>query len=493
MTIEQALQKQKEGKFDEARRIYQSLLQQNPDHQIFYHLGLLELQTGKTKKAIGALQKALKSKPDHVSYYILLGKVMVKIQRPQLAEQYFHRAAQLEPNAEHFFLLGKLKLQLQKEAEAIECWKNALKYNPNHLKSLLFLGNLYDKHLKPENSLGLFKRAYQIAPQNPHTIDSLSLWYSIKAETLHEKDPKKALELINQALQYKQTASLFHQKADLLQSLGASKQAEEFCLRAIQEDAKPIYYHTLGNIYRTSLRKEQALEAYETARDLGLNHPATLQAIQTLKGEATTLNSEVVQMMFNQYAEKFDRHLISLGYDIPQKMALFLKDKVSERSFVSVLDIGCGTGMSLEPFLDCTRNRVGIDISENMLKKAREKGLYQDLHQADAIAWLEETQQYFDLILCFDMTVYIGDLEPMFSAIFDALEPNGLFLLSTEKLEQDDDFALLKTERFSHANHYIEKLCQDRFEIVAQKEEGIRKEMERWILGMMWILKRVDR
>ncbi|WP_163364132.1 class I SAM-dependent DNA methyltransferase, partial [Klebsiella aerogenes] len=54
-----------------------------------------------------------------------------------------------------------------------------------------------------------------------------------------------------------------------------------------------------------------------------------------------------------------------------------------ERRFRLALDLGCGTGLMgerLRPFVD---RLEGYDISASMLRKARDKGVYDHLGKAD--------------------------------------------------------------------------------------------------------------
>lgn len=64
----------------------------------------------------------------------------------------------------------------------------------------------------------------------------------------------------------------------------------------------------------------------------------------------------------------------------------WFKDAGLTGNFENIIDIACGTGDSTVPLLDIGNNIVGIDQSESMLSKAKEKGLnvklmgYEDAH-----------------------------------------------------------------------------------------------------------------
>jgi ubiquinone/menaquinone biosynthesis C-methylase UbiE len=64
----------------------------------------------------------------------------------------------------------------------------------------------------------------------------------------------------------------------------------------------------------------------------------------------------------------------------------------------SVLDVGCGTGL-LATALGDSFTYTGIDISENMLKKAKERGY--NVRQGDALTLLKnEKSGSFDHVVC---------------------------------------------------------------------------------------------
>ena len=52
-----------------------------------------------------------------------------------------------------------------------------------------------------------------------------------------------------------------------------------------------------------------------------------------------------------------------------------------------------------------------------MLQKASEKQIYDELVCCDALEFLADSEKGYDLVIAADFLVYVGDLEPLFSAI----------------------------------------------------------------------------
>ena len=100
----------------------------------------------------------------------------------------------------------------------------------------------------------------------------------------------------------------------------------------------------------------------------------------------------------------------------------------------SVLDLACGTGSSTLPFAARGYQTGGVDLSEAMLRAARDKaaatGLAVDFFQGD-LRSLKPPGRY-DLALLFqDGLNYLlseKELSLAFSGVFDLLRPGGFFI-----------------------------------------------------------------
>jgi len=74
-------------------------------------------------------------------------------------------------------------------------------------------------------------------------------------------------------------------------------------------------------------------------------------------------------------------------------------------TFPRVLDLGCGTGMVAENFLDKAGEIDGVDLSPKMLEHAQAKGVYANLFLSDVLEFLEGPNVRpagYDLILSAD-------------------------------------------------------------------------------------------
>jgi predicted TPR repeat methyltransferase len=169
-----------------------------------------------------------------------------------------------------------------------------------------------------------------------------------------------------------------------------------------------------------------------------------------------------VARLFNDYAPRFDVHLIkNLGYRAPALIADGLSAAAPGRRFASALDFGCGTGLMGEALRDRVVHLTGIDLAPGMIAKAHQRGGYDELKVGDAVAMLASGPRgTFDLVVAADALVYIGDLTRLFAAVGTALAPDGLFAFSVETCE-GDEFKLAPTMRFAHSRSYVEMTAHE--------------------------------
>jgi predicted TPR repeat methyltransferase len=179
----------------------------------------------------------------------------------------------------------------------------------------------------------------------------------------------------------------------------------------------------------------------------------------TLLGEgepARDLPRAYVSRLFDDYAQRFDRHLVEgLAYRGPALIAAAIDAAAPGRRFARALDLGCGTGLAGAPLRARVERLEGVDLSPAMLAKARERGLYDALEAVDIVDCLRRFSAAFDLIVAADAFVYCGDLQPVFAAAAAALVRGGLFAFTLESFA-GEGYRLGETMRFAHARAYIE-------------------------------------
>lgn len=131
-----------------------------------------------------------------------------------------------------------------------------------------------------------------------------------------------------------------------------------------------------------------------------------------------------------------ERHINKKKYFLEQEITTkkyvipFLEDLISIDKNISVLEIGCGEGGNLKPFLDLGCERiVGVDLSKGKIENA--KSFFSNHPNKDNIEFIFddiyniEELGTFDIILTRDVIEHIHDQEKFMNFVKKFLNVNG--------------------------------------------------------------------
>jgi predicted TPR repeat methyltransferase len=216
--------------------------------------------------------------------------------------------------------------------------------------------------------------------------------------------------------------------------------------------------------------------------------------LAALTGETTkTAPAEYTAALFDGYAPDFDRHLVkTLKYEVPARLADLLRRTIGDgATFERAIDLGCGTGLSGEAFRPFARHFAGVDLSGEMIKRARDKGIYDDLVQADVVDALARARDGFDLFVCTDVLIYVGDAEEIFAASAAVAAPGAVFCVSTEFFD-GQGYVLRPSGRYAHADAYMRDVAAaNGFMEIARENTTIREEKGGAIEGRLFLFRRI--
>lgn len=129
------------------------------------------------------------------------------------------------------------------------------------------------------------------------------------------------------------------------------------------------------------------------------------------------------QQAYNSWASQYDTN-VNKTRDLE---AQALRQTLANISFDSCLEIGCGTGKNTEWLVQKAKHVTAVDLSEQMLAKAKEKISSENVQfkQADITKNWSFTNQLYNLVSFSLVLEHINDLDHIFNETARALTAGG--------------------------------------------------------------------
>jgi predicted TPR repeat methyltransferase len=249
--------------------------------------------------------------------------------------------------------------------------------------------------------------------------------------------------------------------------------------------------------YREKVGRPDAADAYRQTLDLEPDDVFGALLKLAVLGEEKVPDqppSRYVESLFDGYADRFDTALVEkLDYSVPEKLGALV---APHAPFANVVDLGCGTGLFGEVIRASAQRLEGFDISSNMLVRAEQKDVYDQLGHADLSLPLEEAGLFSDalklhradLVSAADVLMYLGSLETVFPLVTALLKPQGLFAFSVEDAAPEAGFVLRESLRYAHSEAYIRMLLdQYGFELLDLRRTVIRMDAGNAVHGILFL------
>ncbi|KQT55132.1 MULTISPECIES: class I SAM-dependent DNA methyltransferase [unclassified Aureimonas] len=240
---------------------------------------------------------------------------------------------------------------------------------------------------------------------------------------------------------------------------------------------------TLGTYLLDAGQADEAASAFERALGLdpadGTGAALRLAAMGRTPAPATAPPA-FVKSLFDQYAGRFESALVDgLAYRAPDRlMEAILSVAGPAPRFAAALDLGCGTGLMGTRLRPHAERLDGLDLSPEMLARARAKGIYDRLEEADILA-LDRDSHRYDLVAAADVLNYIGDLRPVIATIASILSPADLFAFTLEASDGPEPYRLGEALRYAHHAPAVETMLAEaglalrgRTEVVLRQDRG---------------------
>lgn len=444
-----------------AMRKSEKLTPNAPD--VHYSLGLILSEMGQLAEAEASYGRAIQIKPDYAQAHHNLGSTLKKMGRVDEAEASYRRALQINPaDALAHNNLGLVLHDTGRLEEAEACYRQALQIKPDYVYALFNLGNTLGRLDQPEKADACYQRVLELKP------DFADAHYQLGILLLKHRLCEEAVTRFNLALSLSPNAS--GPKINLCQA---------------------IYL-------LSTLNPEKAQELAYKARQMYPDDPIVLRGTEGVIGQTQTAIDETIytRELFNDFARTFESTLKKLDYSIPERLAdeLGLASHATGNS-LDVLDAGCGTGLCATYLRPVARTLVGVDLSPEMLRVAKEKNLYDALHEGRINDFMKQNVSAFDLIVLADVLVYFGDLQDLVESSSHSLRQGGIVAISLECIEREesgDTYVLQPSGRYRHSTEYVNRLFRNAgFSIEKSTPSALRTEGNSPLKGWIVIAKKL--
>lgn len=385
--------------------------------------------------------------------------------------------------------LGTVYLDLAKPDKAKRVFEKAAKLHPPNLAACYNLARLLQQNNEHINVLPI----YQSILEEQH--DNGEVWNNLGVAHRETGNQDEAISCFEKAVEY--TPGL----AEAWNNLGVARDEANMFDEAVEAYTTAIAIHpdytsahfNLGSSLQKANQFKEAEAHYRKVLEVTPDDGPAMFMLESLGVSTATPGAapaEHVRRIFDQCAATFEKTLVKdLEYKTPELLFNLVRPYLNEE--ISVLDLGCGTGLGAGYYRPFARDLIGIDISPRMLAKAAEKNIYDNLEIVDILQeWPLERK--FDLIYSSDVFVYFGKLDGIIKPISSYLVFGGILAFSVERLEEANiDYLLHSGGRYSHSPQYVKTcLAQHGLQVIKEAESDIRKQSGKPVKGLLIVAKK---
>jgi predicted TPR repeat methyltransferase len=478
-------------RFEDAVASYDRALEFKPDYtQAHNNRGNTLWELKRFEEALASYDQALKLTPEHAEAHNDRGNTLWELRRFEEALDSCDRALTLRPDyTEAHNNRGNALRGLKRFEDALKSYDRALTLRPDLAEVHNNRGNTLRELRRFEDALASYDQALALRPDHAET-------YNNRGVTLQEiKRLKDALESYDLALSLRPGyAEAWNNRGNTLVELRRFEDALASFRKALDCDPGLLQVNQqLGELLNKLGRTDEATAVYRTWLEADPSNPIArhMYAAASGKNVSDRCDARYVTALFDDFARSFDATLERLDYAAPKLLSEALAARVPfGQGNLDVLDAGCGTGLCGPLLRSTALFLAGVDLSSEMLAKARARNVYDELAQAELSEYMESRPQRFDIVNCADTFIYIGALEQVIAAVHRCLRREGVFAFTVESLPEGipDPFKLTTTGRYAHSDSYVsEVMASAGFSQTEWRTIDLRKEAGTSVRGYLFI------
>jgi predicted TPR repeat methyltransferase len=452
-----ALAQYEQGKYVEAEKTANKIIQIDTRNVEAYQIiANCFRQRDRYEEAALTCQKIIETDPTIGEAHNNLGICLSKLSKLEDAVASFLRAIQLDSKSTDAILnIGGSYIKLNRSGEALAAYDKAIALRPDLAETWLGRGNVFYNLKRYDEALAAYEKAIALRPDLAETwLGRGNVFYNLKRYDEALAAYEKAIAL------RRDLAEAWHGRGIIKVIWGNEQDGQKDCEQAV------------------------LLGADREVVDFNLARHGAIENVLIVP-------RKVIEDLFDGYASYFDSHLVNeLEYLVPSKLFGLILQHAEKNTLVDALDLGCGTGLMGVQLRPIVKTLVGVDLSHQMLEKAKVRAIYNELACRDIIEFTKSDTRSYDLVTSTDVFVYLGDLSVVFDAVNRRLRVGGYFAFSVEATNEGN-YVLKESGRYGHTKKYLEQLGRDSgFKIHAIEDCMIRKEDKRGVPGFLALMSR---
>jgi tetratricopeptide (TPR) repeat protein len=281
-----AFQHHQAGNLQQAQRLYQEILAEQPTCAPAWHfLGLIHHQALQYDEAISHIRRCLNLMPDYVEAHRNLGVVLHDADKFSEAIRAFQRVLELQPdNAEVNDLLGLSCYSLGDVNAAMLCYQRAVALDSRNAAAHNRLGVLHSDLDNLDDAVICYRRALELRPDFVEAYTNLGLALTDLGEDAEAVAAhRKAIELQPRRGElYSNLGGAFEKQGNLAEAIVCYDQAIE-----LRPDLAEAHVNC-GNVWSEQGKLQEAAACYHRALALRADYADAytgLAALQLLQGD----------------------------------------------------------------------------------------------------------------------------------------------------------------------------------------------------------------
>ena len=268
-----AIKKHQENNLNEAKTLYQQILEKNPSHlYALNNLGVIFKDQGENQKAKSCYEKAIEIDPNYADSRNNLGVVFQDLGENQKAKSCYEKVIEINPKYfSAYHNLGIISQKMGEDQKAKECFEKVVEIDPNNIVAFNSLGISLQNLGEYQKAINCYEKIIKIDPNNLDALNNLGVAFQELGEYQKAKKCYDKIIVINSNYE-----KVYFNYGVVCRELGENQKEKEYYKKAIEINPNYTMAHNnLGIVYQNSGEYQKAINCYERVIEINPNNAET--------------------------------------------------------------------------------------------------------------------------------------------------------------------------------------------------------------------------